>query len=54
VVALDERKKRKTTLMLRATGVIYGVASYSSWSESIYNPEMGITRNKRMLMVSMH
>ena len=36
-----ERKKDDSDV---ATGVNYGVTSFSSWAKSIYNPKMGITR----------
>ena len=36
--------KRKKDDSDVATGVNRGVTSFSSWSKSIYNPKMGITR----------
>ena len=43
---LQDRKKDDSDV---ATGMNYGVASSSSWSQSIGNPKTGIAENKRTL-----
>ena len=42
-----KKKKEKKDDTDAATGVSYGVASFSSWSKSICNPQMGFTRIRR-------
>jgi len=40
----ERKKERKKDDFDVATGVNYGVASFSGWSKSIWDPVMGITR----------
>ena len=43
ICVCKERKRRKDDFDV-ATGVNYGVDSFSSWSKCIWNSEMGITK----------
>ena len=47
IVQIETSKKKDNSCV--DTGVKYGVASFSSWSKSIRNPEISITRIKGSL-----